>query len=87
MVLSKQIVKIMNHNQKFHKPTGPAFNTGEKWFASDRMGSAVTIIQVIQIGTDKWDFEVEYQSKSGNVYSKNAWDFQVRYFHSADKDI
>lgn len=77
----------MNHNQKFHNPKGPAFNVGEKWIAADGQGGECIINNTMKYGPDKWDVAVFYECKNGQVYEKDAWNFQVRYFHIADINL
>jgi hypothetical protein len=77
----------MNHNQKFHNPEGPAFNVGEKWISADRQGGECIINNTMKYGPDKWDVTVFYTCNNGMVYEKDAWNFQVRYFHIADINI
>lgn len=72
----------MNGTEKFHKPNGPAFAEGEKWFDSTRRD--VTIQGVTKFGDGKFDYEVSYIDAEGNEMSKDAWNFQVRYTHQAD---
>lgn len=75
----------MNGAKKFHSPDGPAFNSGEVWKSS--RGSAVTVQNVERWGAEKWDVDVYYLTESGQRYMKNAWSFQVRYEHNADKGL
>lgn len=75
----------MNGAKKFHSPDGPAFNSGEVW--SSPSGFVVTVQNVERWGSEKWDVDVYYLTVSGQRYMKNAWSFQVRYEHSADKGI
>lgn len=81
----------MNKTVKFHKPTGPAFNPGEIWEGS--AGSKVKIISVKHFSGNPLchglsDYEVEYFTGEGeNTNTKDCWNFQVRYNHSADKYV
>lgn len=75
----------MNGAKKFHKPESPAFNEGEKWWATAK--SFVVIQRVDRYGADKWDADVYYTQIDGSTAHKNAWSFQVRYQHQADKEI
>lgn len=79
----------MNGNQKFHKATGPAFNPGEQWFASN--GSKCSIISVRKYpganSDHTSDYGVTYQQSDGSICEKDAWNFQVRYCHIADLHI
>lgn len=78
----------MNGAKKWHSPDGPAFNPGEVWEAVG--GHRATIVKTIRWGVDKWDVAVFYYSNSDDTkreYSKDAWNFQVRYEHQADKEI
>ena len=76
----------MNGAKKFHKPTGPAFNAGEVW------RSAAGNIRVVILGVRKYatggneisDYAVRYDNGEGVEVEKDAWNFQVRYVHSAD---
>ena len=43
-----------------------------------------TIESTRRYGSDKWDVEVTYAFSDGTSTSKDAWNFQVRYTHSAD---
>lgn len=76
----------MNGAKKFHSPNGPAFNKGEIWVACDGSGIVVEIQNIERWGTDKWDVDVYYTSQS-LVFHKNAWSFQVRYEHQADREL
>jgi hypothetical protein len=75
----------MNGAKKFHSPDGPAFNEGEVWEGSSK--SKVVIIRTERYGVDKWDVDVYYTQVDGSTCNKNAWSFQVRYEHQADKEI
>lgn len=79
----------MNGAKKFHSPDGPAFNPGEIWIGSG--GHKVEIIRVERYGVDKWDVDVYYwipmDERRSVEWNKNAWSFQVRYEHQADKEI
>lgn len=80
----------MNGHRKFHKGDGPAFAPGEIWHACDGSGHKVEIIGVRRYGNDKWDISVYYKwTERGEerVHDKDAWNFQVRYYHSADRDL
>jgi hypothetical protein len=83
----------MNGNLKFHKPTGPAFNHGEKWINS---GNASVYIDSVQHnnteGNNCSDYTIRYfwyNSASGKkvFHEKDGWNFQVRYMHIADKIV
>lgn len=74
----------MNGAKKWHSPDGPAFNEGEVWEAVG--GHKVTILRTERYGVDKWDVDVYYTSHK-MTHRKNAWSFQVRYEHQADKEI
>jgi hypothetical protein len=79
----------MNGTKKFHKPTGPAFNAGEVWF------SVSGNIRVVILGVRKYanggneisDYAVRYDNGVGVEVEKDAWNFQVRYQHDADRDL
>lgn len=75
----------MNGVRKFHSPDGPAFAAGENWFGSS--GTRVTVLSTRRYGPDKWDVEVTYLTDEDRTHSKDAWNFQVRYFHQADKNL
>lgn len=81
----------MNGQKKFHSPDGPAFNEGEVWHSTD--GHKVTIWKTVRYGVDKWDVDVHYwvgfrdDPRRSVECVKNAWSFQVRYEHQADKEI
>jgi hypothetical protein len=75
----------MNGAKKFHSADGPAFNAGEVWKAG--RGAGVTIIRTERYGVDKWDVDVYYLQSDGTENHKNAWSFQVRYQHEADKEL
>lgn len=78
----------MNGEVKWHKPTGPAFNAGEVWVST--AGNMVTVVSVRKYnttGNDISDYGVTYEwVERGEVvqHEKDAWNFQVRYTHSAD---
>lgn len=75
----------MNGKIKFHSPDGPAFQAGERWVSSS--GTEVEIIRMSRWGTDKWDIDVVYYpvlERDADPYTKDAWNFQVRYTHLAD---
>jgi hypothetical protein len=78
----------MNGAKKFHSGDGPAFNPGEVWVATG--GSRAVISHTERYGVDKWDVDVFYYyptDATQRIVSKNAWGFQVRYEHQADKEI
>lgn len=77
----------MDGKIKWHKPNGPAFNEGEVWLSADRAARKVRIVRVEKFGDGKFDHEVYYRTESGAEYHKDAWNFQVRYFHEADANI
>lgn len=78
----------MNGAVKWHKPTGPAFNPGEVWVGT--AGNKVTVVSVRKYNTTEnhiSDYGVTYEwVERGKVvqHEKDAWNFQVRYTHSAD---
>lgn len=83
----------MNHAAKFHKATGPAFATGEQWFGITG-NVEVTIVGVSKYpnttGDHTSDYEVEYEWKENGKtvrHFKDAWNFQVRYVHIADRNL
>ena len=80
----------MNGQRKFHKATGPAFTVGEVWYSVSNV--AVEIVSVekypgaTQDHTD--DYSVTYRNTvDGSVHEKDAWNFQVRYTHQADRYV
>ena len=85
----------MNGAKKFHKVNGPAFNPGEVWYACDGSGIRVEIASVRpysnRITTQELlgisDWGVTYLQSNGTTHEKDGWNFQVRYFHQADKDL
>ena len=77
----------MNGAKKFHSADGPAFNEGEVWFPASGGKSVVIIQRTERYGVDKWDVDVYYTQIDGSTCHKNAWSFQVRYEHQADKEI
>lgn len=77
----------MNGAKKFHSPDGPAFNSGEVWNSSSGSSESVTVQNVERWGVEKWDVDVYYSTESGQRNMKNAWSFQVRYEHLADRGI
>lgn len=78
----------MNGAKKFHNPDGPAFNPGEVWEGVG--GHKVVIKATKRFGWTKWDVDVyyEYLDNPQEIgFKKDAWNFQVRYEHQADKEI
>lgn len=78
----------MNGQKKWHSPDGPAFNEGEIWYSA--CGVKAKIERTERYGVDKWDVLVYYSfpvTGSDNKACKDAWNFQVRYEHQADKEI
>lgn len=76
----------MNGNVKWHKANGPAFLPGEQW-KSISGNIFCSIVSVRQFGEGKWDYEVTYRYADGTECQKDAWNFQVRYQHIADKHL
>jgi len=76
----------MNGTVKWHKANGPAFKPGEEW-RSIAGNIYCTIVSVRKYGPGKWDYEVTCRYRDGREFSKDAWNFQVRYMHIADKFI
>lgn len=74
----------MNGITKWHKANGPAFKPGEEW-RSISGNIYCQIVSVRKYGTGKWDYDVTYKYRDGQESSKDAWNFQVRYMHIADK--
>lgn len=77
----------MNGKHKFHKPNGPAFAPGEIWKACSGSGLTCKIVSVRKWGDGKFDYEVTYEYSDGQRSTKDAWPFQVRYYHIADENI
>jgi hypothetical protein len=83
----------MNGTVKFHKATGPAFNAGEVWFSAT--GTKVEIVSVRKYpGANSdysCDYGVTYKTDPDNhpelINEKDAWNFQVRYIHQADRNL
>lgn len=84
----------MNGAKKFHKATGPAFHRGEEWVSS--CGNRVYILSVRKYpgaateANHNSDYGVTYEWMENGHYvqhEKDAWNFQVRYQHIADKDL
>ncbi len=75
----------MNGEIKWHKANGPAFLPGEKWKSCSQKNLECEIVSVRKFGTGKWDYEVTYKYPDGETHSKDAWSFQVRYYHMADE--
>ena len=74
---------------KFRKWNSPAFNDGEIWVSSS--GIKVRIISVSKHpgakGNHSSSYEVTYcvdAEKCDEIYSKDCWNFQVRYSHWSD---
>lgn len=76
----------MNGTIKWHKANGPAFKPGEEW-RGIAGNIRCYIVSVRKFGNGKWDYEVTYEYPDGSQHSKDAWNFQVRYMHVADKFI
>lgn len=77
----------MNGHIKFHSPNGPAFAPSELWVSSS--GSTYEVIDTRRWGEDKWDVDVTYVV-AGTVepqWTKDAWNFQVRCTHVADRVV
>jgi hypothetical protein len=76
----------MNHNIKIHKDTGPAFYAGEVWVVGSC--SKVTVMSVEKIpgsiGNHSSDFWVTYQQVDNSITTKDCYNFQARYQHTAD---
>jgi hypothetical protein len=85
----------MNGAHKWHKATGPAFNPGEQWI-SHGGNIRVTIVSVrkyLQFDLQRnhtSDYGVTYEwTENGKIvqHEKDAWNFQVRYGHIADRNL
>lgn len=78
----------MNHTIKFHSPDGPAFNPGQRWLAADGSKSVATIVSTNRYGPSKWDVDVRYnQDDNPQLLTKDAYSFQVRRYHEADRFV
>jgi Zn-dependent M28 family amino/carboxypeptidase len=77
----------MNGAKKFHPATGPAFAIGEEWLRADNGPGTVKILNTRVWGPGKWDVDVTYSQADGSKATKDAWNFQVRYFHVADQNL
>lgn len=83
----------MNGTIKFHKATGPAFNSGETWISSN--GTKVEVVSIRKYPgatTDhSCDYGVTYKTDPINrpelTNEKDCWSFQVRYTHQADQKL
>jgi hypothetical protein len=56
---------------------------GQRWYAASGNGHFVQIVSVVKYGEGKWDHNVTYEWYEGGEcvqHSKDAWNFQVRYF-------
>jgi len=86
----------MNGAHKWHKATGPAFYPGEVWI-SHAGNTRVTIVEVRKYPgaakdsnhTSDYGVTYEWVEHSGVVrrHEKDAWNFQVRYGHIADRNL
>jgi hypothetical protein len=80
----------MNGAVKFHKATGPAFNTGEIWYSSSGIKVEIVSVRKYPNATTNHisDYGVTYKTDPVNnpdkLHEKDAWNFQVRYVHQAD---
>ena len=83
----------MNGTKKWHKANGPAFNPGEQWFgiSSKFPVTIVSVRKYLFASTDSnhtSDYGVTYEwVQNGTVvrHEKDAWNFQVKYEHIADR--
>ena len=78
----------MNGKIKFHKATGPAFAEGEVWYSSANVPVEIISVERYPGATEDHtdDYSVTYRNKvDGSVHEKDAWNFQVRYTHQADR--
>lgn len=85
----------MNGVRKWHKAHGPAFNPGEAWI-SHAGNIRVTIVEVRKYPgaakdsnhTSDYGVTYEWTERGGAVqHEKDAWNFQVRYGHIADRNL
>ncbi len=78
----------MNHQIKFHSPDGPAFDPGQRWLPASGSKTITTIVGTKRYGPAKWDVDVHYtQNDNPQLITKNAWSFQVRHYHEADRVV
>lgn len=85
----------MNGTRKFHKATGPAFQPGEVWLSHSGKNRVEIVTVFKYLGAPEEnahtsDYGVIYKwTENGEVRQngKDAWNFQVRYGHIADKDL
>lgn len=78
----------MNHVVKFHSPDGPAFDPGQRWLSADGSKTISTIVSTNRYGPSKWDVDVRYtQNDNPQIIVKDAWSFQVRHYHEADRVV
>ena len=82
----------MNGEVKWHKATGPAFNVGEEWVST--AGNRVSIVSVRKYPGSSTnhisDYGVTYSWLENGIvrtHEKDAWNFQIRYMHIADKGL
>jgi hypothetical protein len=80
----------MNGKRKFHKATGPAFQVGEVWYSVSNV--AVEVVSVERYPGATYDhtddYSVTYRNTvDGSIHEKDAWNFQVRYTHQADRYV
>lgn len=86
----------MNGARKWHKATGPAFNPGEVWI-SHAGNIRVSIVSVRKYPgsakdsnhTSDYGVTYEWRKQNGEIqqHEKDAWNFQVRYGHIADRNL
>lgn len=58
----------------------PYFQPGAVWIRTDGTGHETTIRRVEKFGDGKYDYEVHHGHPSEDrEYSKDIWNFQVRY--------
>jgi len=76
----------VNGAKKWHPATGPAFYAGEQW-ESVSGKIKCEIVSIRKWGDGKWSYDVTYRYRDGQEATKDAWNFQVRYQHIADKHI
>jgi hypothetical protein len=82
----------MNGKRKWHKATGPAFDTGQEWVATGGKIRCwiVSVKKYPGAGVDDThtsSYGVTYRYADGATSEKDAWNFQVRYEHIADTGL
>lgn len=65
----------------FIKAGDPAYSVGSIWHPSDGTGRTVTIVSVTRWAdcNNPYHYDVQYRDHTGNCWTKDIWNFQVRY--------